>query len=88
MEVRGKKQLPIVVTGQDHPAGVRRRIFGRIFLQIPRPVSLFISLPAWLNLNLLPVGGWGGQIGQIPETTFSNLTFTIQVKFATFNNSM
>ena len=55
-----------------------------IFLQIPRPVSLFISLLAWLNLNLLPVGGWGGQIGQIPETTFSNLTFTIQATLQPF----
>ena len=37
---RGKKQLPIVVTGQDHPAGgcpgnlPTARIFG-LFLQIP-----------------------------------------------------
>ena len=86
MEVRGKKQLPIVVTGQDHPAGVRRRrIFGRIFLQIPWPVSLFISLLAWLNLNLLPVGGWGGQIGQIPEHQLFKPDFHNSSHFATFN---
>ena len=84
---RGKKQLPIVVTGQDHPAGgclgnlPTARIFG-LFCRFP--LSLFISLRAWLNLNLLPVGGWvGGQIGQIPD--LFKLHFNFSSNFATFN---
>ena len=51
---RGKNQLPIVVTGQDHPAGgCPPEYLDGFFCRFP--LSLFISLLAWLNLNLLPV---------------------------------
>ena len=89
--VAKSRELPIVGEGQDHPTGgFHLRIFERIFCRFPSKslLSLFISPPAWLTLNLEPVGWpalacWSN-FGRIPATTFSSKLLQWKLLFNIF----
>ena len=77
-----QKAAPYCGNRTGPPRGGRPdRIFGRNFLPTSLSLSLFISLVAWLNLNLRT----SGQIGQIPETALFKLYFNHSSHFVSFN---